>query len=154
MTLVVDMGVLNDIENELIQRGNEALSQIATVAYDLAPERTGELRGGIQVLKVFSRGSLWGEVGVVGVRHAPFQHFGTIFNEARPFLTQAFDRVAPRFVQGFSRLVGLKLSPATYSFAPGTKQYTYLQPGQAPPDALRNYLPVTSGSNVGPFVRT
>ena len=154
MTLEFDESALVALESEIIQRGNEALNQMVALAIGLAPERSGELRGGIRVLKYFSPGDLSGEIGVVGVRHAPFVHFGTRYNRARPFLIQAYDRIAPAFVASLSgpggARAGLRRGIPQYAFAPGIRQYTYLQPGQTPPDNRFNYINVQGGGTTIP----
>ena len=150
MPLYFNDNILNEIQDAIVNRGNRALDAIAETAEEIAPERTGNLRAGIQVIKYFTRGSLYGEVGVVDVYYAPFVHFGTKFMAARPFLLQAFDLRANIFTGGSS--LGLGISPASYSFPSHRKHYTYLRPGESPPADLAssgiNFLPVTPGRQV------
>ena len=152
MPLRYNRNVVNQLEKLLILRGNMTLDRIAGTAKEIAPRRSGDLRDGITVLKYFSSGSLYGEVGVVNVFYAPFVHFGTKFMPARPFLLQAFDREAPGFISGDIRGFGIGFSPANYQFPPERKQYTYLRPGEAPPPHLTssgiNFLPVTGARTI------
>lgn len=149
MPLRFNERILDEILDRIVDRGNRTLDAIQSTAHDIAPERTGDLKAGIQVLKYFTRGSLYGAVGVVGVFYAPFVHFGTKHMAARPFLLQAFDLRANIFVGGSS--LGIAISPTRYSFPQDRKHYTYLRPGEAPPAELAssgiNFLPVTPGGS-------
>ena len=167
MTLVFDMSVLGDIENDIIQRGNQTLDEIYQLADDFVPVgQTGDLKGAISILKRFSPGSLFGEVGVIGVYYAPFVHFGTKHASAQPFLHRAFDAAAPRFLEGLGRSVQLRLSAQSYLTRPAPRQFTdypelqrpggsftYLLPGQSQPPEIRsiNFIPITSDRVLGPF---
>ena len=155
MPLVFNERILDEILDRVVERGNRTLDAIRATAYDIAPVRSGELREGIQVLKYFSRSSLFGEVGVVGVYHAPFVHFGTRHMAARPFLLNAFDMRSNLFTGGGA--IGISISPTRYSFPEDRKYYTYLSPGESPPADLAssgiNFLPVTPGRSVLGAVR-
>ena len=147
MVVTVNLNALDAIEDEIIRVGNETLFRIGQAAYHIVPFVSGTLANNIEILKEFSPGSLSGLVGIYDENEAyywPFVHFGTRYMAARPFLTQAFDQVAPEFLNKLGRS-SIELSPTRYSFPNNRKQYTYLRPGESPPDRVRNYLPVTPG---------
>ena len=150
MTLTFNSGIVDEIEDLIISRGNRTLDAMAASAIEFSPEKSGDLKSAIKVLKYFSRGSLTGEVGVTGIYYAPFVHFGTKHMMARPFLLRAFDANVHLFVTGDG--IGANLSPTGYRFPPTNKQYTYLSPGETPPPELPssgiNFLPITPGATV------
>ena len=154
MVVEFNINALDAIESEIIRVGNETLYKIAQAAYYIVPYKSGTLADNIDVLKEFSPGSLSGTVGIYDENEAfywPFVHFGTRYMAARPFLTQAFDQVAPDFLNNLGRST-FSLSAPRYSFPRNRKQYTYLRPGQAPPDRARNYLPVTPGRRLQNYI--
>ena len=168
MTLIFDMSVLDEIESDIIERGNQTLAEMINYTEQIIPVgRTGELKAGLRIFKRFEPGSLYGEIGIAGVYYAPFVHFGTSRQRAQPFLHQAFDAIAPRFLQGLGSAVELRLSAArNYQTQAAPRQFggelfrrggsfTYLFPGQVAPSGPEtegiNFLSVTPRRSVGPF---
>lgn len=74
--------------------------RIASRAKELAPVDTGRLRASIQT--VVKR--LAAEVGT-DVEYAPYQEFGTRYQEAQPFLEPAFEDLKPDFLRAYREAV-------------------------------------------------
>lgn len=81
----------DEIQNKIKQVLADGGMKIQTEAQNRAPVRTGALRASIE----YKPNELQVEV-VAGVDYASFVEFGTRFMEPQPFLTPAFELVAPQ----------------------------------------------------------
>lgn len=81
----------DEIQNKIKQVLADGGMKIQTEAQSRAPVRTGTLRASIE----YKPNGLQVEV-VAGVDYASFVEFGTRFMEPQPFLTPAFELVAPQ----------------------------------------------------------
>lgn len=81
----------DEIQNKIKQVLADGGMKIQTEAQNRAPVRTGTLRASIE----YKPNGLQVEV-VAGVDYASFVEFGTRFMEPQPFLTPAFELVAPQ----------------------------------------------------------
>lgn len=80
-----------EVQDKIKQVLADGGMKIQTEAQNRAPVRTGTLRASIE----YKPNGLQVEV-VAGVDYASFVEFGTRFMEPQPFLTPAFELVAPQ----------------------------------------------------------
>lgn len=90
----------DEIQDKIKQVLADGGIQIQREAQSRAPVRTGTLRASIEC----KPDGLQVEV-IAGTNYASFVEFGTLFMEAQPFLTPAFELVAPQVVRDIEEVL-------------------------------------------------
>lgn len=94
--------VTGEIRQRVLNAVNQTAYEVASIAYQLSPVDTGNLRSTIAV-EAYNRGELLRVI--VTAEYAGFVEYGTRFSEAQPFLRPAIESVKSRLNRKLGQIV-------------------------------------------------